>query len=104
MTEYQEQRIKELKDNRDGNIIYSLWSNNYGDSDCFGYFKNYDNAYNLGIKLQSDFNIQVDNILDTPQGKGFPEEVDDDEQKFYPACEIAVIRYTSDGEVFNIMS
>ena len=104
MTDYQKKRIEELKDKKEENIIYSLWSNDFGEKECFGYFKNYDNAFNLGLKLQAAFDIYVDYILDAVGEKGYPEELDDDEQKYTPNCNISVVRYSKEGEVANIIN
>lgn len=105
MTDFQLERIEQLKNNDSKECIYSVWSTIFSETgcfdemDCFGYFMDYENAYALGKTLEASFNIQVSHILDAPSKKGYPEPLDDDEQKFTPNHSIATIRFDAAGEV-----
>ena len=98
MNDYQKHQLTELKNNSEKDYIYSVWSNHFGEADCFGYFMNYENAFELGKALKTQFNIQVSYILDAPSKKGFPKPLDDENQKYTPNSAIATIRYDATGE------
>ena len=103
MIELQRTQLTHLKDNSSGNYIYFVWSNNFGDMDCFGHSMEYENAYALGKSLERYFNTQVQYILDASDKKGFPKPLDDPEQKCTPNSIVATIRFDANGDVLSII-
>ena len=103
MTDLQKEQILKLKDNSQKEYIYFVWSNSFGDIDCFGYFMEYENAFSLGRTLDAPYNIQVSYISDAPVNKGLPEPLDDPEQKYTPNNNVVTIRFDAQGEVRSII-